>query len=171
MSSKALGLIEAVGMAAAIEAADAAVKSANVTLLGYENSRGGGMITVKVTGDVGAVKAAIASGSAAAQRVGQVAASHIIPRPNPEIEPLIQNLARGKAAAQPEPAAKSDPAPKPKTTRRPAKPKASATDKKSQPKSKAEPKKSDTSKPDQADSNSSNPADTTPPEPETPSAE
>lgn len=82
MSSKALGLIETIGLAAAIEAADAASKAANVTVLGYENSKGGGMIAVKLAGDVGAVKAAVAAGSAAAQRIGKVAATHIIPRPD-----------------------------------------------------------------------------------------
>jgi microcompartment protein CcmL/EutN len=101
MSSKALGLIETVGLAAAIEAADAASKAANVTLLGYENSKGGGLIAVKLVGDVGAVKAAIAAGSAAAQRIGKVAATHIIPRPHAEIEPLIQSMTRGQQPPAP----------------------------------------------------------------------
>lgn len=95
MSSKAVGLIETIGLAAAIEAADAASKAANVTLIGYENARGGGLITVKLVGDVGAVKAAVSAGSAAAQRVGKVASTHIIPRPHAEIESLIKSITRG----------------------------------------------------------------------------
>jgi len=100
MSSKALGLIETIGLAAAIEAADAATKSANVTLLGYENSKGGGMITVKVVGDVGAVKAAVAAGTVAAQKIGRIASTSIIPRPHDDIEPLINRVTRGKALVQ-----------------------------------------------------------------------
>lgn len=120
MSTKALGLIETIGLAAAIEAADAATKAANVTLLGYENSKGGGMITVKVVGDVGAVKAAIAAGSAAAARIGRVASTNIIARPHTEIEPLIHSLTRGKGVAAPAKKAPAKSAPKPKAT--PAKP-------------------------------------------------
>lgn len=129
MSIKAIGLIETVGLAAAIEAADAASKAANITLLGYENSKGGGLIAVKLTGDVGAVKAAVAAGSAAAQRIGKVAATHIIPRPHAEIEPLIRSLTRGQQAPaaeeKPKPAAKpktASAAPKRKTTRTAKKP-------------------------------------------------
>ena len=94
----ALGLIETIGLAAAIEAADAAVKSANVTLLGYENTKGSGKITVKFTGNVGAVKAAVSAGVAAASRVGQVYGQQVIPRPHDGIEPLIQNVNRGPVA-------------------------------------------------------------------------
>ena len=93
---QALGLIETIGLVSAIEAADAAVKAANVTLLGYENTKGGGKITVKFVGDVGAVKAAVAAGVAAASRIGKVYSQHIIPRPHDEIEALIANLDRGK---------------------------------------------------------------------------
>ncbi|HRE26965.1 MAG TPA: BMC domain-containing protein [Anaerolineales bacterium] len=80
---KALGLIETIGLVTAIEAADAAVKSANVTLVGYENTRGGGKITVKVVGDVGAVQAAVAAGVAAAERIGKVYGQRIIPKSRP----------------------------------------------------------------------------------------
>ena len=69
---QALGMIETIGLVSAIEAADAAVKAANITLLGYENTKGGGKITVKFVGDVGAVNAAVAAGAAAAARIGQV---------------------------------------------------------------------------------------------------
>lgn len=108
MSAKAVGLIEAIGLTSAIEAADAAAKAANVTLLGYENTKGGGMITVKFVGNVGAVHAAVAAGSAAAMRVGKVAACLVIPRPHAEIEALIAQVTRGRAdlpARAPEPSA------------------------------------------------------------------
>jgi ethanolamine utilization protein EutM len=98
MTSRALGLIETIGLITAIEAADAAVKSANVTLLGYENARGGGLITVKVVGDVGAVKAAVSAGTAAALRVGKVQSCLVIPRPHEAIEALIGQTDRGRAA-------------------------------------------------------------------------
>ena len=98
MTSKAIGFIETIGLSAAIEAADAAAKSANVTLLGYENTKGGGMITVKIAGDVGAVKAAVSAGSAAAMRVGRVASCLVIPRPHTEVDALIHQVDRGRAA-------------------------------------------------------------------------
>ena len=81
MAGKALGFIEAIGLTAAIEAADSAVKSANVRLLGYELARGDGMTTVKVEGDVGAVKSAVKAAEAAAAKVGRVVSTHVIPRP------------------------------------------------------------------------------------------
>ena len=88
MARNALGLIEVVGMTAAIVAADTAVKSANVRLLGYENSKGGGMITVKFEGDVGAVKAALEAASTAASGVNRIVSKHLIPRPSDEIEKM-----------------------------------------------------------------------------------
>ncbi len=112
---KALGLIETIGLVTAIEAADAAVKSANVTLVGYENTRGGGKITIKVVGDVGAVQAAVAAGVAAAERIGKVYGHRIIPRPSDELDALIASVARGQkpapAPVAPEPA--PTPAPEP----------------------------------------------------------
>jgi microcompartment protein CcmL/EutN len=81
MTGNALGFIEAIGLTAAIEAADSAVKSANVRLLGYELARGDGMTTVKIEGDVGAVKAAVKAAEAAAAKVGRVVSTHVIPRP------------------------------------------------------------------------------------------
>jgi microcompartment protein CcmL/EutN len=104
----ALGLIETIGLVTAIEAADAAVKAAQITLLGYENTKGGGKITVKFVGEVGAVKAAEAAGVAAALRIGNVYSHHVIPRPHEEIDALIRNLDRGRGRAKPEP-----PAPQP----------------------------------------------------------
>jgi microcompartment protein CcmL/EutN len=81
MSGNALGFIETIGLTAAIEAADSAVKSANVRLLGYELARGDGMTAVKIEGDVGAVKAAVKAAELAAAKVGRVISVHVIPRP------------------------------------------------------------------------------------------
>ncbi|GAB4258976.1 BMC domain-containing protein [Thermincola ferriacetica] len=81
MIRQALGLIEAVGMPAAIAAADAAAKAANIRLLGYELTKGGGLVTVKLEGDVAAVKAAVEAGAAEARRVHDVRSVHVIPRP------------------------------------------------------------------------------------------
>jgi ethanolamine utilization protein EutM len=86
--NNALGLIETKGLVGAIEAADAMVKSANVVLVGYEKI-GSGLVTVMVRGDVGAVRAAVDSGSAAASAVGEVTSSHIIARPHSDIEKII----------------------------------------------------------------------------------
>lgn len=89
MSKFALGIIETIGLAAAIEAGDTAVKSANVKLIGYELSRGGGMVTVKIEGYVGAVKAGIEAGSMAAEKVSQVWSKKVIPRPHRDLEKMI----------------------------------------------------------------------------------
>ncbi len=86
---KSLGLIETIGMAAAVEAADAAVKSANVELIGIELSKGFGMVTVKIAGDVGAVKAAVSSAKAAAERVNRVVSVKVIARPAEALDMLI----------------------------------------------------------------------------------
>lgn len=84
----ALGMIETKGLVAAIEASDAMVKAANVNLIGKVHV-GGGIVTVLVTGDVGAVKAAVESGSSAAERVGQLLSNHVIPRPHNELEMIL----------------------------------------------------------------------------------
>lgn len=89
---KALGLIETVGLVAAIEAADAAVKSAQVKLLGYELTKGGGMVTIKLLGEVSAVKAATSAGAAAASRVGKVVSVLVIPRPADDTELMIVHV-------------------------------------------------------------------------------
>ncbi len=86
--NNALGLVETKGLVGAIEAADAMVKSANVQLIGYEKI-GSGLITVMVRGDVGAVKAAVDAGSAAASVVGEVKSSHVIPRPLSDVEAIL----------------------------------------------------------------------------------
>lgn len=93
MPRLALGLIETIGLAAAVEAADAAVKSANIALLGYELSNGGGMVTVKLEGDVGAIKAAVEAGCAAAERVNKVWSKQIIPRPHEELDKMVYSKA------------------------------------------------------------------------------
>ena len=85
---EALGMIETKGLVSLIEASDAMVKAAKVTLVGYEKI-GGGFVTVMVRGDVGAVKAATDAGAAAAERVGELISVHVIPRPHEEIEFII----------------------------------------------------------------------------------
>ncbi|MBP2654456.1 MAG: microcompartment protein [Firmicutes bacterium] len=89
--SEALGLVETKGLVGAIEAADAMVKAANVILIGYEKI-GSGLVTVMVRGDVGAVKAATDTGSAAAQRVGELVSVHVIPRPHVDVEKILPKL-------------------------------------------------------------------------------
>lgn len=91
MTNEALGMIETKGLVAAIEAADAMVKSANVSLMGYEKI-GSGLVTIMVRGDVGAVKAAVDAGAAAADKVGQVVSVHVIPRPHGDVEKILPNL-------------------------------------------------------------------------------
>ncbi|MDP4084108.1 MAG: BMC domain-containing protein [Bacillota bacterium] len=88
MSQEALGMIETKGLIGAIEAADAMVKAANVTLVGREFV-GGGLVTVMVRGDVGAVKAATEAGAEAANRVGNLISVHVIPRPNSEVDGIL----------------------------------------------------------------------------------
>jgi ethanolamine utilization protein EutM len=85
---KAIGLIETKGFVGSVEAADAMVKAANVNLLGMEKI-GGGYVTVVVTGDVGAVKAAVDAGAAAAKRVGELVSVHVIPRPHDEVVKIL----------------------------------------------------------------------------------
>jgi len=84
----ALGLIETRGLVGAVEAADAMCKAAKVTLLGKEIS-GGGLVTVMVRGEVGAVKAAVEAGAAAARRVGELVSQHVIPRPAGDLEQFL----------------------------------------------------------------------------------
>jgi len=88
MISEALGMIETKGLVGAIEAADSMVKSANVTLVGYEKI-GSGLVTVMVRGDVGAVKAAVDAGTVSADKVGTVVSSHVIPRPHRDVEKIL----------------------------------------------------------------------------------
>lgn len=92
---KALGLIETKGLVGAIEAADAMVKAANVTLTGKELS-GGGLVTVKVMGDTAAVKAAVDAGAEAAKRVGELIALHVIPQPDEELISILPEIFEGE---------------------------------------------------------------------------
>ena len=85
---EALGLIETRGLVGAIEAADTMVKAANVTLLSKEEI-GGGLVTVMVRGDVGAVQAAVEAGAEAAKTVGELISVHVIPRPHAEVENML----------------------------------------------------------------------------------
>ena len=89
----ALGMIETKGLVGAIEAADAMVKAANVELIGRVQV-GGGLVTVMVRGDVGAVKAATDAGAAAADRVGNLLSVHVIPRPHSEVELILPKRAQ-----------------------------------------------------------------------------
>ena len=127
---KALGMIETRGLVAAIEAADAMVKAANVDLQCKEHV-GGGLVTVMVRGDVGAVKAATDAGAAAAERVGELLSVHVIPRPHQEVEgilgepdptpvPPVEPQPDPEPVSQPEPVAEPEPAPAPETEPVPA---------------------------------------------------
>ena len=91
MTQEALGMVETRGLTAAIEAADQMCKAANVALVGTEKI-GSGLVTVMVPGDVGAVKSAVESGSAAASRLGELVATHVIPRPHTDVEKILPVL-------------------------------------------------------------------------------
>ena len=91
MAKSALGMVETRGLTAAIEAADAMTKAAEVTLVGTEKI-GSGLVSVMVRGDVGAVKAAVEVGSASASRLGELVASHVIPSPHPDVEFILPKL-------------------------------------------------------------------------------
>ena len=88
---QALGMIETKGLVGAIEAADAMVKAANVTLIGRVIV-GGALVTVFVRGDVGATKAAVDAGAAAADRVGELISTNVIPRPHEEVEYILPSI-------------------------------------------------------------------------------
>ena len=88
MAQEALGLVETRGLVAAIEAADAMLKAANVTLVGTEKI-GSGLVTVMVRGDVGAVKASVEAGSSSASKLGELVATHVIPRPHNDVEKIL----------------------------------------------------------------------------------
>ncbi|MCL5986363.1 MAG: BMC domain-containing protein [Actinobacteria bacterium] len=88
MVGEAIGLIETRGYVPAVEAADAMVKAANVTLIGSERV-GSGLVSVIVQGDVGAVKAAVDAGAAAAKKVGELVSVHVIPRPHTDVDKIL----------------------------------------------------------------------------------
>ena len=91
MALEALGMVETRGLVAAVEAADAMVKAANVTLIGTEKI-GSGLVSVMVRGDVGAVKAAVDAGSSSASVLGELIATHVIPRPHSDVEKILPKL-------------------------------------------------------------------------------
>lgn len=97
MSSEALGMVETRSFAAAVEAADAMVKAANVTLIGKVYI-GAAYVTTLVRGDVGAVKASADAGAAAARRVGELVSVHVIPRPHAEVEKILPQIPAAKSA-------------------------------------------------------------------------
>lgn len=88
VNGDALGMVETKGLVGSVEAADAMVKTANVTLVGREYIEQG-LVTVFVRGDVGAVKAAVDAGAGAARRVGELVSAHIIPSPDAEVEQIL----------------------------------------------------------------------------------
>ena len=91
MSQEALGMVETRGLVASIEAADTMLKAANVVLVGTEKI-GSGLVTVMVRGDVGAVKAAVETGADAAGRLGELVATHVIPRPHNDVEKILPTV-------------------------------------------------------------------------------
>jgi len=91
MAQEALGMIETRGLVAAIEAADAMLKAANVVLVGTEKI-GSGLVSVMVRGDVGAVNAAVQAGGATAGKLGEIIATHVIPRPHADVEKILPSL-------------------------------------------------------------------------------
>ena len=91
MTMQSLGMVETRGLTAAIEAADAMVKAAEVTLVGTEKI-GSGLVTVMVRGDVGAVKASVEAGSESASRLGELVATHVIPRPHNDVEKILPQI-------------------------------------------------------------------------------
>ncbi len=95
MQREALGMIETRGLTAAIEAADAMTKAAEVTLIGTEKI-GSGLVTVMVRGDVGAVKAAVEAGGDRAARLGELVAQHVIPRPHNDVEMILPKFPEEK---------------------------------------------------------------------------
>lgn len=101
MPGKSLGLIETVGLAAAVEAADAALKSANVTLAGCEQTKGNGLILVRLTGEVSAVNAAVEAGAVAASRMGKLYARRVIARAAEGIEAMTQITCKSVAPTRP----------------------------------------------------------------------
>lgn len=108
----ALGMIETKGLVGSIEAADAMLKAANVTLASKTHV-GGGLVTVMVRGDVGAVKAAVDAGAAAAERVGELISVHVIPRPADDVEYILDPLTPPDPAPEPEPDPEPTPEPEP----------------------------------------------------------
>ena len=143
-----LGEIEVIGFTAAVEAADVAVKTANVELLGYELANGGGMVSIKVVGQVGAVRAAISAAKEAAAKVNTVVSTSIIARPSDQIDPMVLSpdtvglppTAPPDAPEPPEPpAAPEPPSPEPNPAPNPPEPEPTEAPGSSEPEPTAEP--------------------------------
>lgn len=125
MPNLSLGTIEVLGLPAAVEAADVACKTADVTLIGYETTDGLGMVAVKIEGQVSAVTSAVAAARAAASKISKVFATSVIPRPSDQLEPVVLTEATvgltptpattEQKPPQPEPAAVPEPEPTPVT--------------------------------------------------------
>lgn len=128
MQQKSLGLIETQGLAAGVVAADAAVKSANVELIGYELTKGGGWTLIKVQGDVGAVKAAVDAAAVAAGKVNRVVSTRVIARPSSYLEAMVHTADTvgdrppepPKAPEPPTPPTEPEPEPEPPVEPTPA---------------------------------------------------
>lgn len=120
---QALGLVEVVGLTAGIEAADVACKTADVELVGYELAKGGGYVTIKVLGQVGAVTAAVDAAAVSAEKITRVVSRHVIPRPADGLDALVHSATTvGYEAPAPEPAkAPAKPAKAPAAKASPAK--------------------------------------------------
>jgi len=116
MADQALGMIETRGLVASIEAADAMVKAARVTLLGKEKVQGG-LVTILVVGETAAVKSAIDAGTAAAQRVGELVSTHIIPRPDDQVGGILTGISATNTSKT-QPTEKIPQSSKPKRERR-----------------------------------------------------
>jgi hypothetical protein len=103
MPNLSLGTIEVLGLPAAVEAADVALKTADVTLIGYETTDGMGMVAVKIQGQVSAVQSAVAAARAAASRISKVFATSVIPRPSDQLDPVVLTDVTVGLAPKPEP--------------------------------------------------------------------
>ena len=125
MRNGALGLIETYGYTGAIEAADIAVKTACVELLGVEKVKGG-LVTVHITGDVGAVKAAVDAGAAACGKLGALVGAHVIPRPDGSLQKILPMKKREEALPPKAPSAERNPSQEKEDFARPAQPEAPA---------------------------------------------
>ena len=113
MPNLSLGTIEVLGLPAAVEAADVALKTADVTLIGYETTDGMGMVAVKIQGQVSAVQSAVAAARAAASRISKVFATSVIPRPSDQLDPVVLTDVTVGLAPKPEPEPEPEPEPAP----------------------------------------------------------
>lgn len=113
MPQLSLGTIEVLGLPAAVEAADVALKTADVKLIGYETTDGMGMVAVKIEGQVSAVTSAVQAACAAASRITKVFATSVIPRPSDQLSPVVLTDVTVGLAPKPAPAPEPEPVPEP----------------------------------------------------------